>query len=216
VPAQAGRSERAQAWDPRPLQTRFPFGSGIPALTCPTLQLAGSFFNRHAVTRSIGLPLLVGTRFHVLFHSPPGVLFTFPSRYWFAIGHAGVFSLTRWFSQIHTGFPLPRATRDPAGAFELSATGLSPAQEVPAKAISNELQTSTPLPLISLHHWVPSEFSRLAELLNGSNTGIQDFLLPNTGKPHRNRDPFTAAEHMGNLALSKLGMLQAIANRPLF
>jgi hypothetical protein len=25
------------AWDSRPLQTRFPFGSGIPALTCPTL-----------------------------------------------------------------------------------------------------------------------------------------------------------------------------------
>ena len=34
-----------------------------------------------------GLRLLVGTRFQVLFHSPPGVLFTFPSRYWFTIGH---------------------------------------------------------------------------------------------------------------------------------
>ena len=31
--------------------------------------------------------MLVGSRFHVLFHSPPGVLFTFPSRYCFAIGH---------------------------------------------------------------------------------------------------------------------------------
>src|SRR5215475_9542181 len=29
---------------------------------------------------------LVGTRFQVLFHSPSGVLFTFPSRYSFAIG----------------------------------------------------------------------------------------------------------------------------------
>ena len=28
------------------------------------------------------LPLLVNTRFQVLFHSPPGVLFTFPSRYY--------------------------------------------------------------------------------------------------------------------------------------
>ena len=27
------------------------------------------------------LPLLVNIRFQVLFHSPPGVLFTFPSRY---------------------------------------------------------------------------------------------------------------------------------------
>ena len=32
-------------------------------------------------TRSLSLPLLVSTRFQVLFHSPPGVLFTFPSRY---------------------------------------------------------------------------------------------------------------------------------------
>ena len=34
-----------------------------------------------------GLRLFVGTRFQVLFHSPSGVLFTFPSRYWFTIGH---------------------------------------------------------------------------------------------------------------------------------
>ena len=34
----------------------------------------------------IVLRLFVGTRFQVLFHSPPGVLFTFPSRYCFAIG----------------------------------------------------------------------------------------------------------------------------------
>ena len=32
------------------------------------------------------LCLLVSTRFQVLFHSPPGVLFTFPSRYCFSIG----------------------------------------------------------------------------------------------------------------------------------
>jgi hypothetical protein len=30
---------------------------------------------------------VVGTRFQVLFHSPSGVLFTFPSRYCFTIGH---------------------------------------------------------------------------------------------------------------------------------
>ncbi len=33
-------------------------------------------------TRSLALPLLVSIRFQVLFHSPPGVLFTFPSRYY--------------------------------------------------------------------------------------------------------------------------------------
>ena len=32
-------------------------------------------------TRSLALPPIVSTEFQVLFHSPPGVLFTFPSRY---------------------------------------------------------------------------------------------------------------------------------------
>ena len=56
------------------------------------------------------LPRLVGTRFQALFHSPPGVLFTFPSRYLSAIGHQGVFRLSGWSRQIHTGFHGPRAT----------------------------------------------------------------------------------------------------------
>ena len=46
-------------------------------------------------TRSLlaELPQFVSARFQVLFHSPSGVLFTFPSRYWFTIGHRRVFSL---------------------------------------------------------------------------------------------------------------------------
>ena len=43
---------------------------------------------------------LVGTRFQVLFHSPPGVLFTFPSRYSCTIGRRQVFSLGGWSPQI--------------------------------------------------------------------------------------------------------------------
>ncbi len=38
------------------------------------------------------------------------MLFTFPSRYLFTIGHERVFSLTRWFSQIPTEFHLLRGT----------------------------------------------------------------------------------------------------------
>ncbi len=41
-----------------------------------------------------------------------GFYLTVPSRYYFAIGHSVVFSLTRWSSQIHTGFHVPHATRD--------------------------------------------------------------------------------------------------------
>ena len=40
------------------------------------------------------------------------MLFTFPSRYLFTIGHQGVFRLRRWSSQIHTRFHEPRATRE--------------------------------------------------------------------------------------------------------
>src|SRR5919108_4561328 len=56
---------------------------------------------------------LVSTRFQVLFHSPSGVLFTFPSRYWFTIGRQGVFSLTGWSPRVPTGFPVPGRTQEP-------------------------------------------------------------------------------------------------------
>src|SRR5438094_5200233 len=70
---------------------------------------------------------LVGSRFQVLFHSPPGVLFTFPSRYWFTIGRQGVLSLGGWAPQIRTGFHVPRATREHRSqAGRLSPTGLLP------------------------------------------------------------------------------------------
>ena len=52
----------------------------------PVLNLAGYIYSPdHSTkgTRSLfdELSLLVSTRFQVLFHSPPGVLFTFPSQY---------------------------------------------------------------------------------------------------------------------------------------
>ena len=69
----------------------------------------------------------VGTRFQVLFHSPPGVLFTFPSRYSSAIGHQGVFRLTRWSWQIHGRLQESAATRECINTDrQLSPTGLSP------------------------------------------------------------------------------------------
>lgn len=56
-----------------------------------------------------------------------GVLFTFPSRYWFAIGLLGVFSLAGWSRRIRAGFLESRPTQGhhlaPAAA---SPTGLSP------------------------------------------------------------------------------------------
>ena len=59
---------------------------GFP--TAPKLQLLNlaTYHNSLArstkSTRSLALPMLVSIRFQILFHSPPGVLFTFPSRYY--------------------------------------------------------------------------------------------------------------------------------------
>ena len=54
----------------------------------------------------------MGARFQELFHSPPGVLFTFPSRYWYAIGQTGMLRLTQRSGLIHAGFHEARATWD--------------------------------------------------------------------------------------------------------
>ena len=72
------------------------------------------------------LPLLVNIGFQVLFHSPPGVLFTFPSRYFSAIGHQVVFSLGGWSPLFPTGFLVSRGTLGLGCAFANSLTGLLP------------------------------------------------------------------------------------------
>ena len=72
------------------------------------------------------LSLLVSTRFQVLFHSPPGVLFTFPSRYCSSIGHQVVFRLGWWSTRLPTGFHVSGGTLDPASSAHISHTGFSP------------------------------------------------------------------------------------------
>ena len=72
------------------------------------------------------LSLLVSLRFQVLFHSPPGVLFTFPSRY---------YSLSVTWSYLAFGdgppffrqdFSCPDVLRIPLHLLNVSSTGLSP------------------------------------------------------------------------------------------
>ena len=57
------------------------------------------------------VPQLVNTGFQVLFHSPPGVLFTFPSQYY-------ALSVTR--------FHVSRGTLDPAAAYCFHVRGFHP------------------------------------------------------------------------------------------
>ena len=70
------------------------------------------------------LRLFVCMRFQDLFHSPPGVLFAFPSRYWFTIGRLRVFSLGGWSPHLQTGFHVSRPTcRKPSSTHRLFAYG---------------------------------------------------------------------------------------------
>ena len=92
----------------------------------------------------IALRLLVGARFQVLFHSPPGVLFTFPSRYLFTIGRQEYLAL-------EGGPPsFPRGSTCPAvlghttqEASSLSLTGLSPSLACRSRAVRLETRLVT-------------------------------------------------------------------------
>ena len=111
----------------RTIHTRFRFGS-VPYLTLNLAQYNNSLdrSTKSTTSRLKSLCLLVNIGFQVLFHSPPGVLFNFPSRYFFTIGHQVVFSLWGWSPIVHTGFHVSRTTSDTIMSYWFSSTGLSP------------------------------------------------------------------------------------------
>src|SRR6187399_238913 len=110
-----GRSPRfgSRARDSNAL-FRLAFATATPhGLTSPRTTNSQAHSSKGTLSPLLGrLQRIVGTRFQVLFHSPPGVLFTFPSRYLSAIGHQGVFRLNGWSRQIHTEFQGFRVTWD--------------------------------------------------------------------------------------------------------
>ena len=93
----------------------------------PVHSAKGTPSPRPDLRRDMVLRPLVGTRFQVLFHSPPGVLFTFPSRYSFTIGRKQCLALGGGPPGFPQGFSCPvvlgNATQE---ACRLSPTGLSP------------------------------------------------------------------------------------------
>ena len=68
------------------------------------------------------LCVLVNIGFQVLFHSPPGVLFTFPSQYFSSIGHQVVFRLGGWSPRLPCGFHVPAGTPDTVPSLVFSVT----------------------------------------------------------------------------------------------
>ena len=106
-------------------------------LGIPSAPLLNNLTSLHTVTRRPVLQkvrdytfnvlsLLVSIGFQILFHSPSGVLFTFPSRYWSTIGHQVVFSLGGWSPLLPAGFLVSCGTLDTRLLTPISTTGLLP------------------------------------------------------------------------------------------
>ena len=66
----------------RPVKTRSRFGSGPLVLNLASIRNSPDRSTKSTRLHLNVLPQLVNTGFQVLFHSPPGVLFTFPSQYY--------------------------------------------------------------------------------------------------------------------------------------
>ena len=82
-----------------------------------------------------GLQHIVCNRFQVLLTPLAGVLFTFPSRYWFTIGCQVVFSLIQWSGPIHAEFHVHRITWDTPRGLRTSHTRLSRSLVASSKAL---------------------------------------------------------------------------------
>ncbi len=132
--------------DARPIRTRFRSGCAVPT-ALPAAEgnspAHSSIGTPSRLARAIPLRRLVGTWVQDLFHSPPGVLFTVPSRYsplsvavgtqpWVVV-HPASDGIARAPSYSGTG---------PAGC-RVSPTGLSPALALRSRSL--RLRDNTPV-----------------------------------------------------------------------
>ena len=110
----------------RPVQTRSRSGSAPEGLSLAAEeQLVGSLCKRHAVALSCS-DRLQTDGFRFCFTPLPGVLPTFPSRYWSTVGLPVVFSLAGWSPLFRTGFLVSRPTQVAAPRLQVAPTGVSP------------------------------------------------------------------------------------------
>ena len=98
----------------RAVHTRFPCGSVTESLNLAAYNNSPDRSTKSTTSHINVLCVLVNIGFQVLFHSPPGVLFTFPSQYFSTIGHQVVFRLGGWSPLILTGFLVSADTLDTA------------------------------------------------------------------------------------------------------
>ena len=80
------------------LRLGFPTAPVLKTLTLPVSATRRTVLQKVRGRAYKALPQLVDTGFQVLFHSPPGVLFTFPSQYY-------ALSVTKWYLALGGGPP---------------------------------------------------------------------------------------------------------------
>ena len=80
------------------LRLGFPTAPHLKCLTLPVSVTRRTVLQKVRGRAHMALPQLVDTGFQVLFHSPPGVLFTFPSQY-------SALSVTKWYLALGGGPP---------------------------------------------------------------------------------------------------------------
>ena len=117
------------------LRLGFPPAPDLRSLTLPASVTRRTVLQKVRGPSYIDVPQLVNTGFQVLFHSPPGVLFTFPSQYYalsvtkeYLALEGGPSDFPQGFSCLAVLWILPLPTVFMYGAFTLS--GL-PSQAVP-------------------------------------------------------------------------------------
>ena len=102
----------------RPIQTCSRYGSRPEVLNLASYIHSPDHSTKGTRSPVDGLSVLVSTRFQVLFHSPPGVLFTFPSQYY-------SLSVTGEYLGLEGGPPgFPRGFTCPAVLWILPAVSL--------------------------------------------------------------------------------------------
>ena len=120
----------------RPIQTRFRYGSVPTTLNLAAYDNSPAHYAKGTQSDPKILLLLVSAWFQVLFHSPPGVLFTFPSRYWFTIGNRQYLALADGPARFPQDFSCPavlgisfrRLIRFVYGAITLYGLAFQPAR----------------------------------------------------------------------------------------
>src|SRR2546430_8822121 len=109
----------------RPIQTRFRYAYTYRfKLARYTKSLTHYTRGTRSPRTNLGLLLFVSIRFQVYFTPLVGVLFTFPSRYLFAIGRQRVLRLGGWSPHVQTGLHVSRLTR--VFSFALRVRGYHP------------------------------------------------------------------------------------------